>query len=77
MLSLAKNSSTLRAAEHGTMSRFRRQAPETICEAVSDKLHIEGVAEAFYRHSDSGCGLGEIIHDLPDPPCQRKQSAVS
>jgi hypothetical protein len=40
MLCLAKNSLILRAAWHGAEARFRK----TTYEAVSDELHLEGVA---------------------------------
>jgi hypothetical protein len=54
-------------------ARYRK----TICEAVSDELHLEGVAERLCRQSDSWSGIGEETRDVPDPPCQRKQSVLS
>jgi hypothetical protein len=50
---------------------------KTICEAVSDKLHLEGVAEWLCRQSDSWSGVAEETRDAPDPPHQRKRSALS
>jgi hypothetical protein len=67
---MAKNIPILGAAKNGTLLKFKSQAPETICEGISDKPHGEGVAQIFYRRSDSCCSLG-------DPPCQRKQSSQS
>ena len=67
---MAKNFPALGAAKNGRLLKFKSQAPETICEGISDKPHGESFAEVFYRHSDSCCGLG-------DPPCQRKQSPQS
>jgi hypothetical protein len=50
MLRLAKNSLTLsgpRGMVHcrGTEARYRK----TICEAISDELHLDGVAERLCR----------------------------
>jgi hypothetical protein len=75
MLCLAKNSLTLRAAWNvhcrGAEARYRK----TICEAVSDELHLEGVVERLCRQSDSWSGVGEETRDAPAPPRQRKRSA--
>jgi hypothetical protein len=57
----------------GAEARYRM----TICEAVSDELHLEGVAGRLCRQSDSWCGVGEETRDAPDPPRQRKRSALS
>jgi hypothetical protein len=56
----------------GVEARYRK----TICEAVSDELHLEGVAERLYRQSDSWSGVGEETRGAPDPPRQRKRSAI-
>jgi hypothetical protein len=56
----------------GAEARYRK----TICEAVSDELHLEGVAERLCRQSDSWSGVGEETRDTPDPPRQRKRSAL-
>jgi hypothetical protein len=56
----------------GTEVRYRK----TICEAVSDKLHLEGVAERLCRQSDLWSGVGEETRVAPDPPRQRKRSAI-
>jgi hypothetical protein len=50
---------------------------KTICEAVSNKMYFEGVAEWLRRQSDSWSGVGEGTCDAPDPPRQRKQSSSS
>jgi hypothetical protein len=50
---------------------------KTICEAVSDELHLEGVAEEFCRLSDLCSGLGEEIRDAHNLPLQRNRSAFS
>jgi hypothetical protein len=68
MLCLAKNSLTLRAAWHGAEARYWK----TICEAVSDELHLEGTAERLCRQFDSWSGIGEETRDAPDPLHQRK-----
>jgi hypothetical protein len=77
MLCLAKNSLTLRVVciVHccGAEARYWK----TICEAVSDKLHLEGVAERLCRQSDSWSGVGEETRDAPDSLRQRKRSALS
>jgi hypothetical protein len=70
MQSVAKNIPILGAAKNGTLLKFKSQAPETICEGISNKPHGEGVEVVFYRCSDSSCSL-------EDPPCQRKQSPQS
>jgi hypothetical protein len=57
----------------GTEARYRK----TICEAVSDELHLEGVAERSCRQSDSWSGVREETRDTPDPPRQRKRSSSS
>jgi hypothetical protein len=49
-------------------ARYRK----TICEAISEKLHLKGVAEQLCRQSDSWSGIGEETRDAPDPLCQRK-----
>jgi hypothetical protein len=54
-------------------ARYRK----TICEAVSEKLYLEGVAERLCRQSDSWSGVGEETRDAPDPPCQTKRSSSS
>jgi hypothetical protein len=48
---------------------------KTVCEAVSDELHLEGVAERLCRQSDSWSGVGEETYDAPDPPHQRNRSS--
>jgi hypothetical protein len=58
---------------HGAEARYRK----TICEAVSDELHLKCVAERLYRQTDSLSGVGEESHDAPDPPRHRKRSALS
>jgi hypothetical protein len=58
---------------HGAEVRYQK----TICEAVSDELHLEGIAERLYRQSDSWSGFGEETRDAPDPPRQRKRLALS
>jgi hypothetical protein len=58
---------------HGAESRDRK----TICEAVSDELNLEGVAERLCRQSDSWSGVGEETRDAPDPLRQRKRSSSS
>jgi hypothetical protein len=50
---------------------------KTICEAASDELNLEGVAERLCRQSDSWSGVGEETRDAPDPPLQRKRLALS
>jgi hypothetical protein len=70
MLCLAKNSLTLRAAWRGACRGAETRYQKTICEAASDELHLEGVAERLCRQSDSWSGIGEETHDAPDPPCQ-------
>jgi hypothetical protein len=57
----------------GAEARYRK----TICEAVSNELHLEGVAEQLCRQSDSWSGIGEETRDAPNPPCQRKWSVLS
>jgi hypothetical protein len=57
----------------GAEARYRK----IICEAVSDELHLEVVAERLCRQSDSWSGVGEETHDAQDPPRQRKRSALS
>jgi hypothetical protein len=57
---------------HGAEARYE----ETICEAVSSKLHLEGVVEPFCRQSGTCSDLGEEIHVPPDLTCPRKQSAL-
>jgi hypothetical protein len=52
----------------GAEARYRK----TICEAVSDEVHLEGVAERLCRQSDSWLGVGEETRDTPDPTRQRK-----
>jgi hypothetical protein len=49
----------------GAEARYRK----TICEAVSDEMHLEGVAERLCRQSDSWSGVGEETRDAPDPHC--------
>jgi hypothetical protein len=48
----------------GAEARYRK----TIYEAVSNELHLEGVAEWSCRQSDSWSGIGEETCDAPDPP---------
>jgi hypothetical protein len=55
---------------HGEEARYWK----TICEAVSDKLHLKRVAEQLCRQSDSWSGIGEETCDAPDPQHQRKLS---
>jgi hypothetical protein len=50
----------------GAETRYRK----TMCEAVSDELNLEGVAERLCRQSDSWSGVGEEIRDAPDAPRQ-------
>ena len=57
---------------HGAEARYE----ETICEAVSSELHLEGVVEPFCRQSGTCSGLGEEIRGPSDLTCQRKQSAL-
>jgi hypothetical protein len=57
----------------GAEARYQK----TICEAISDELHIEGIAEWLCRQSDSWSGNGEETCDAPDPVHQRKQSVLS
>jgi hypothetical protein len=52
----------------GAEARYRK----TICEAVSDEVHLEGVGERLCRQSDSWPGVGEETRDTPDPPRQSK-----
>jgi hypothetical protein len=54
----------------GAEARYRK----TICEAVSDEVHLEGVAERLRRQSDSWSGAREETRDASDPPRQRKRS---
>jgi hypothetical protein len=44
----------------GAEAKYRK----TICEAVSDELHLEGVAERLCRQSDYGLAWGKklVIH---------------
>jgi hypothetical protein len=58
---------------HGAEARYQK----TVCEAVSDELHLEGVAERLCRQFDSWSGVGEETRDAPDPSSQRKRSALS
>jgi hypothetical protein len=58
---------------HGAEARYWK----TICEAVSDELHLESIAERLCRQSDSWSGIGEETRDAPDPRRQRKRSALS
>jgi hypothetical protein len=58
---------------HGAEARYQK----TICEIVSDKLHLESVAERLCRQSDSWSGIGEETCDAPDPSRQIKRSALS
>jgi hypothetical protein len=57
----------------GAEARCRK----TICEAVSDELHLEGVAERLCRQYDSCSGVGEETRDAPDPLRQRERSSSS
>jgi hypothetical protein len=57
----------------GAEARYRK----TNCEADSDQLYLEGVAERLCRQSDSWSGVGEETRDALDPPRQKKQSALS
>jgi len=36
----------------------------TICEAISNKLYLEGIAREFYQKSDLCCGLGEVVYEV-------------
>jgi hypothetical protein len=45
---------------HGAASRYWK----TICEVISDELHLEGIAERLCRQS----GIGEETCDAPDLP---------
>jgi hypothetical protein len=56
----------------GAEARYQK----TICEAISNKLHLKGIAEQLCRKSDSWSGTGEETHDAPDPACQRKQLSM-
>jgi hypothetical protein len=58
---------------HGTEARYRK----TICEAISDELHLKDVAEQLCTQSDSWSGIEEETRDAPDPQRQRKQSSSS
>jgi hypothetical protein len=44
----------------------------TICDAVSNKLYLEGIAREFYQKSDLCCSLGEVVYEVRDLACQRK-----
>lgn len=68
---LGKNSLTCTAAGHITLSRCSSEELVTICEAISNKLYLEGIAGGFYQISDLCCGLGEVVYDVPDLACQR------
>lgn len=48
----------------------------TICEVISDKLRLKGIAEWFCRQSDSWFGIREQICGVPDPLRQRKLSEL-
>jgi hypothetical protein len=41
----------------GAEARYQK----TICEAISDELHLEGIAEQLCRQSDSWSGVGEKL----------------
>jgi hypothetical protein len=77
MLCLAKNSQTLRPRGMAHCRVAEARYWKTIYEAVSDELYLEGVAEQLCRQSDSWSGVGEETRDAPDPPRQRKRSALS
>jgi len=47
-----------------------------ICEKFPNEQHCEGIAEPFYRQSESCCGLLKEIHNAPDHPCQITQSVL-
>jgi hypothetical protein len=49
MLCLANNSLTISAAGHWTLLRCSTQVLETIHEASSDELHVEGFTEPSSR----------------------------
>jgi hypothetical protein len=53
----------------GAEARYQKN----IYEAVSGELNREGLC----RQSDSWSGVGEETRDAPDPPRQRKRSALS
>jgi hypothetical protein len=57
----------------GTEARYWK----TICEALSDELHLEGVAERLCRQFDSWSGVEEETRYAPDPPRQRERSVLS
>jgi hypothetical protein len=57
--------------------RAEARYQKTICEVISDELHLKDVAEQLCRQSDSWSGIGEETRDAPDPPHQRKQSSSS
>jgi hypothetical protein len=57
----------------GAEGRYRK----IISETVSDKLHLEGVAERLCRQSDTWSGVGEETRDAPDHPRQRKRAVFS
>jgi hypothetical protein len=58
---------------HGMEARYWT----TVCEAVSDELHLEGVPERLCKPSHSWSGIGEETRDAPDTLHQIKWSALS
>lgn len=62
MLCLAKNSPTCRATGHSTLSRCRSEELVKICEVISNKIYLEGIARLFHEKSDSCCALGEVVY---------------
>lgn len=48
---------------------------KTICEAVSNELHLAGVVEPFCRRSGTCPGLGEEIRGAPD--LNKSEKAIS
>jgi len=69
---LGKNSLTCTTAGHITLSKCRSEELVTIYEAISGELYLEGITRGFFQKSDSYCGLGEVVYDVPGPRCQRK-----
>jgi hypothetical protein len=53
MLCLAKNSVTLRGCGMAHCCGAEARYLKTICEAISDELYLEGIAELLCRQSGS------------------------
>jgi hypothetical protein len=46
---------------------------ETTCEAISDEVHLKGIAQAFCSQRDSCCGCGDKTHSCPRPSASKKE----